>query len=247
MSKDNSNKLKIMVIIAHKDYNDYLDNAIESCKKQTIPVNFTVIDDCSKTPPNPPDWPLIKEDEFYKVYSQDGNFYIYLNQSVGPSEARNIGIKESWDNISYFQILDADDEMLPQKCETLLKNFDNNTGVVYADYFIESNGIRKMEFKIPYSKQELFQHCIVHSGSMVSKKALSSVYENNSFYDPTLRTCEDYDLWLRISDKFTIKHVPEFLTIVKEHSFNATNSVPSETWQSNIRRVKQKVLERKYA
>lgn len=221
---------KITVIIAHKDYNESLQDAIDSCENQTIDVNYVVIDDGSKTPPDCTGWNLTK-DLNYKVYELNNNKIIYLKESVGPSMARNIGIMESWSYTDYFQILDADDEMLPQKCERLLKHFNNHTGVVYADYYIESKGIRKMEFKQPYSKDELIKHCIVHSGSMISKKALEITIENNFFYDPNLRVCEDYDLWLRISEKMLIKHVPEFLTIVKEHSFNSTNSVNKDIWQ----------------
>lgn len=233
----------ITAIIAHKNYNKDLKRAIESCLSQTIKVNYTVIDDGSDTPPDPPDWPLTKENP-YKVYESENNKFIYLDQSRGPSMARNIGILESWKTSEYFQILDADDFMLPNKCEELLKAFDDFTGLVYGDYYIETNGIRKMEFKIPYSKSELNQHCIVHSGSMIAKKALEMTMENNMFYDPGLRVAEDYDLFLRISEKMMIKHVPEFLTIVKEHGFNSTNSVEQEIWQKCLKTVHQKRIMR---
>lgn len=229
----------VTVIIAHKDYNDYLKLAIDSCLNQTIPVNYVVVDDGSKTPPKPPDWPITKDGD-YKVYELDSNKFVYLKGSHGPSTARNIGIFESWENTTHFQILDADDFMLPNKCEVLLNNFDNNTGIVYADYFIESNNIRKMEFKIPYTQSELNQHCIVHSGSMISKEVLKLAIENGYFYDPQLRVAEDYDLFLRCSEKMMIKHVPEFLTIVREHSLNSTYSVQNKVWQSCLSRVHQK-------
>jgi len=229
----------VTVIIAHKDYNDYLKSAVNSCITQTIPVNYVVIDDGSKEPPEPPDWPITKDGD-YRVYELDSNKFIYLKESVGPSMARNVGILESWAYSTHFQILDADDYMLPNKCEVLLKNFDNNTGIVYADYFIESDEIRKMEFKIPYTQQELIQHCIVHSGSMFCKKVLQMVCENNCFYDPQLRVAEDYDLFLRCSEKMMIKHVPEFLTVVREHTLNSTHSVQNNIWQSCLSRVHQK-------
>jgi hypothetical protein len=229
----------VTVIIAHKNYNEYLKTAIKSCINQTIAVNYVVIDDGSDIPPDPPDWPVTRDDD-YKVYELDNNKFVYLKESLGPSMARNVGIIESWEYSDYFQILDADDEMLPEKCEKFLNAFDDNTGVVYGDYYIESNNIRKMEFKIPYSKKELEQHCIVHSGSMISKEVLSMVIEDQFFYDPKLRCAEDYDLFLRCSEKKMIKHIPEFLTIVKEHSLNSTYSVPSEIWQSCLNRVYQK-------
>lgn len=233
----------ITVIIAHRNYNEYLPQAIMSCIFQTIPVNYVVIDDCSDTPPNPPKCPYI-EREGCRIY-QDGNAkYIYLNKNVGPSMARNIGIIESWETSDYFQMLDADDYMMDNKCETLLKQFDDNTGIVYADYIIEAENTRRMEFKIPYSQDEFNRHCIVHSGSMVSKKALEKVIENNAFYDNQMRCCEDYDLFLRISEKMMVKHVPEFLTVVRDHSLNSTNTVPSQIWHQCMQRLHQKRAQR---
>lgn len=233
----------VTVIIAHKNYNEYLKKAIQSCINQTAPVYYVVVDDGSDIPPNPPDWPVVK-DEQYKVYELNGNKFIYLRESLGASMARNIGIMESWDYTNYFQILDADDEMLPNKCERLLSEFDDNTGIVYGDYYIQSNDIRKMEFKIPYSKLELEQHCIVHSGSMISKKVLSLVSEKYGFYDPQLKVAEDYDLFLRCSEKMLIKHVPEFLSIVNEHCFNTTNSVDKNIWESCLYTVHKKRMMR---
>ena len=237
----------ITVIIAHRNYNNYLKSAIKSCQEQTINVNYIVIDDFSDVRPEFPSgkWNLIKN-EFYEVYEELGtkNKFIFLKENLGPSSTRNIGIYESFNDSEYFQILDADDYMLPNKCERLLNEFDANTGVVYADYFIEKDKILRMEFKRRYSKEDLIRECIVHSGSMISKEALIECNENGNFYDPMLRCAEDYDLWLRISDKKMIKHVPEFLTIVKDHSSNSTNSINVETWEQCLYRVHQKRLMR---
>ena len=117
----------VTVIIAHKNYNEYLKAAIKSCINQTIAVNYVVIDDGSDTPPDPPDWPVTRDDD-YKVYELDNNKFVYLKESLGPSMARNVGIIEAWEYSNYFQILDADDEMLPEKCEKFLNAFDDKIG-----------------------------------------------------------------------------------------------------------------------
>lgn len=240
----------ITAIIAHKDDKDrLLQKAIPSCKSQTIPINYVVIDDGSLDPPEVPDstW-FKKENEKYTIYESNGNKFIYLKECGGPSQARNIGILESWEYTDFFQILDADDEMFPNKCERFIKEFDDKPiGIVYGDYYIETNGVRKQEFKRPYSYHDLICDCIIHSGSMISKSALLSILNNNEFYDNGLRVCEDYDLFLRISEKFMIKHVPEFLTIVLEHENNSTNSVQKEIWQRCMEKVHMKRLQRENA
>ena len=58
-----------------------------------------------------------------------------------------------------------------------------------------------------------------------------------------MRTCEDYDLWIRIAKKFTIAHVAEFLTYVRIHSQNSTNTVSKEIWNQNWNRIRKKMLQ----
>ena len=82
---------------------------------------------------------------------------------------------------------------------------------------------------------------MVHSGCLITKEALLHAYRDGYFYDPQMRTCEDYDLWIRISDKFTIAHCPEFLAFVRVHSQNSTQSVKQEIWNYNWNRIREKL------
>lgn len=234
----------VNVIIAHKDYNEYLIDAIKSCENQTIEVKYTIIDDNSKIKPDLNGFTKIDHPNL-DIYENNGNKIILLHKDSGPSYARNIGIISSWD-FDYFMILDADDYMLPNKCERLLNEItkDDNIGVCYADYFIldVATGLKKMEFKFPFDKKHLESECIVHSGSLISKKALQKVATKDGFYDTNIRVAEDYDLWLRISDAMMINHVPEFLTIVRNHIKNSTFSNSQEYWNKCLNYIRQKRL-----
>jgi hypothetical protein len=117
---------------------------------------------------------------------------------------------------------------------------------VYGDYdtfHVDSNRTIR-EFKEPYSRKRLVQECIVHSGSLVLKEALQSVLEETGFYDKTMRTCEDYDLWMRISEKYIIAHVPKSLTKVRVTGDNSSFVVNQETWRKNWLRVMEKMQSR---
>ena len=59
-----------------------------------------------------------------------------------------------------------------------------------------------------------------------------------------MRTCEDYDLWMRISEKYLISHVPVALTKVRVTGENSSNIVAQETWQKNWMRVMEKMQAR---
>lgn len=239
---------RINVIIANKDYTKFLPDAVLSCLKQTFKVNFTIIDDGSIDKPEvPPNYKHIEGRNYDLFKNDEGNRYIFLKESVGPSLSRNVGIMEAFNDSDYFMILDADDMMLKNKCETLLNVMreDPSIGVAYGDYYIlDESGLMKMEFKRPYSRRRLERDCIVHSGSLIRKEALIAAREDNNFYDPSMRVAEDYDLWLRISEKMMIKHVPEFLSIVRNHRNNSSNSVDHGIWNQCLNRLHAKRLKR---
>ena len=59
-----------------------------------------------------------------------------------------------------------------------------------------------------------------------------------------MRTCEDYDLWMRISEKFVIQHVPKCLTMVRTDGENSSFVVEKRIWERNWGRVMDKLHER---
>ena len=137
-------------------------------------------------------------------------------------------------------ILDADDVMLPNKVEMLSKYLFDNVAGVYGNYYIhymDSNVIQK-EYKHSYDFQMLAQNCMIHCGSLISKKALETVrLSETEWYRNDITLFEDYNLWLRMSKVFLFIHVPEFLTIVREHSLNMTKNISKEKFETNMRKV----------
>lgn len=234
---------KVTTVIANYNYHKFIGSAIRSALKQTYPNNICVVDDCSDIDIDElTDYVFVDEKPEFVVTHELGTSIsspsitlIRLKENRGPAFARNVAIKQFWDS-DYFNILDADDMMAIKKIERLLKEMNDTVGAVYADYWIQNEGKFIMEFKRPYDKQLLNKDCIVHSNSLINKKALEKV----GLYDESLRVCEDYDLWLRISNHFLIRHVPEFLSSVRNHENNSTNSVSKEVWKDCYSRVFKK-------
>ncbi len=75
---------------------------------------------------------------------------------------------------------------------------------------------------------------------MVSKAAI----EQCGKFDESLRVCEDYDLWVRVTEKFIAVHIPEVLVIKRVGDHSSTAQVKNEIWQSCYRRVFDKTRER---
>jgi hypothetical protein len=172
-----------------------------------------------------------------------------LPQCGGPSLARNIGIDITKSFTTYYQILDSDDFMFDRKLEILSDKMESDPaiGVVYADYNILNveTGIVLREWKKPYQQRLMMSgECIVHSGSMIRTEKLLSVMESTGYYDRNLRCAEDLDLWLRLSERSVISHVPTALTLVRVHKKNSTFSVDKQVWERCWARVSQKSQER---
>lgn len=248
---------KVTVLICNHNYKHFLKSAILSCVKQTYkPLQICIIDDGSSDGSHEFIYDFIFKDQKYEkieapngitVYSlvKDNKYtYIQLKDNKGPSYARNVGIDITLQDTDLYAILDADDIMNNNKIEEMVNKFEenNNIGVVYADYDIlnmnTGNVIR--EYKEPFSKRKLMQECIVHSGAMIKKEALIDAADKYGYYNILLRTCEDYDLWMRISEKYIISHIPKSLTVVRNHNNNSTYSVPIEVWQQNWSYIRQK-------
>tara|TARA_A100001515_G_scaffold96155_1_gene77154 strand:+ start:1052 stop:1816 length:765 start_codon:yes stop_codon:yes gene_type:complete len=248
---------KVTILIANYNDEEYIDNAIESAVNQDYPGSMTVciVDDGSKDD----SWEIISsyfDDKDGDVLTKNNsgrfgqtNLVAIKNVNSGPSEARNVGIEYTLEDTDIYAILDSDDEMYENKissCVTVFEQGNGLVGVVYGDYdtlHVESGKIIR-EFKEPYSRKRLVQECIVHSGSLISKEALLSVKEETGFYDKTMRTCEDYDLWMRISEKYIIAHVPKSLTKVRVTGDNSSFIVNQDIWQKNWLRVMEKMQQR---
>lgn len=249
---------RVTFIIAHHNYQEFLGNAIQSALNQTYPnIHICVIDDCSNDIESVND--IIAKFEQSESFSMDRNLVIrssdkitciYItDQPYGPSYARNRGIEYLWDETDIFAILDADDENYPEKIEKcvnkILEN-PNQIGIVYADHVTlnTTTGRECIEYREPYDIFRLNQECIIHSGSVINKIVLSQVKDENGFYDETMRTCEDYDLWMRITEKFMVIHLPEPLSLVRVQPKNSSDTVKQEIWNRNYRRVFEKKQQR---
>lgn len=246
---------QIGIIICNHNYDKYLEQSIKSSINQTYKnLQIVVVDDASTDNSKEIIEKLARED--------DRIIPIYNNKCVGAAEARNIAIRKVWNNVDYFQILDSDDEMYPDKVEILLQKIKMSPiiGSVYADYNVlnVATGNILREYKEPYSYQDLLKRCVVHSGSLISKAAFQKIawMENEvCFYDKNLHgpateeflgSIEDYHCFLNIaSADFLFVHVPKALTLVRVHDRNASKiEKVLPVIEKNTAYLRQKLIER---
>lgn len=160
--------------------------------------------------------------------------------------ARNTAIQLSWQTAELFCQLDADDLYLPGKLSKSVEAWQQNPnyiGLVYSDAIIHDNrdNTYVREFRPPYDRTLLEHENIISNAPLMSKMALGY----SGLYDEDLPPCEDWDLWLRITENFVAHHIPEALQQYTVTGENCTFTVPSEKWQEQWSKVQAKLAQRK--
>ena len=199
-------------------------------------------------------------DIFQKVYD-DGdygpmNVMVLDIDNSGASVARNVGINyalKRFRKTKVVGILDADDMYYPDKVRKLAAELVDykEVAVAYSDYDIEKTyggrNYTKTEYKKPFSTLQLHRECIISSGSLISVDSLKSVATGGIYYNPKLHgpgseefvgCTEDYDLWLRLSRRHIACHVPESLSLAREHGNNASHKMTQEIFNENAQIIK---------
>ena len=180
----------VSVIIPTYNRKNLLKRALHSVSNQTfVPQEIIVVDDGSSD--GTKDWVL---ERFPDVR------YIYQDNS-GVSSARNSGIKEAIG--SWIAFLDSDDEWMSNKLEQqkgVINSFQE-AWLCHTNEIWIRNGIRVNQMK-KHQKYggNVFENCLdicrISPSSVLIKK---EVFEMVGLFDESLKVCEDYDLWLRIT------------------------------------------------
>ncbi len=187
--------MKISVIIPTFNRKKTLGRAIQSVLNQSLsPFEILIIDDGSND--GTEEW--VKEN-FQNIK------YIYQNNH-GVSSARNIGIENAYGD--WVAFLDSDDEWLPNKLDKQVKAIDSNpkmkffhTNEIWIRNGVRVNQMKKHKKYGGYIFEKCLDICRISPSSVLIKK---EVFDNIGNFDESLRVCEDYDLWLRITSKYSV-------------------------------------------
>lgn len=217
---------KIEVVIPVYNGERFIVNALSSVIHQTLTPNRVIVVDDGSTDAT---YSLVSE------YAKTSPVEIKLvrKENGGLSSARNAGIKEG--TAPFIAFLDADDLWVKEKLEKQVAVFENailkNIGLVYCNYdVIDVAGVvHYKNYKAPLDIkrmrgmvfQELLErNKIASSGSGVLIKR--EVFDSIGLFDETLRWGEDWDMWLRIAEKYEVDFVEEVLVHIRKHTENMT-------------------------
>jgi len=236
---DSTARPRVTVVIPCHNHADMVANAVRSVLIQNYrPIKICIVDDGST------DNPLASVEG---IQTDIEISFIKNDSPTGPSAARNIAIDRMWNDTDLFVMLDADDLYMQGKISKSVEKFleyPEHTGIVYTDAIIKNikTFTEVHEFRHYFDRVELEKECIISNTPMISKKA----FESCGGYDENMRTCEDWDLWLRITENFMAIHIPEPLHIYHVTGKNSSDVVSQEVWQENWAKISQRIAERRH-
>jgi glycosyltransferase involved in cell wall biosynthesis len=205
----------VSVVIPCYNHSHYLPTAIESVLQQSHKeVEIVVVDDGSTD----------QTREVAQRYQQVK--YVY-QQNSGLSASRNTGIKHS--SGQYLVFLDADDWLYPTALETNLRYLQQNPQLAFVSgaydmVYVDENLTKEEKGEIPSGHyfHLLRRNYIGMIAAVLFQRWILEEFQ----YDTTLRACEDYDLYFRITRKYPVLHHTEKIAAYRIHTFNMSSNIP---------------------
>ena len=208
------NPLVSAIITTHRRKPAVLERAIDSVIAQDYyPIELIVVDDA-------PDYELHRDIEL--LLSRYDSAKYYISPLSGANYSRNLGIEKS--NGEYIAFLDDDDTWVKNKISQMVEIFDDSTCLVYCNQLVDGKIInrKKPHYEGNITKNLLSSNFIGGcSIPLISKKFL----DKSGWFDVNFPSCQDWDLWIRLSIVGNIKYVN--LNLVNYYySENAITSSP---------------------
>lgn len=203
----------VSVIIPSFNHAHYLPAAIDSVLTQTYQhFEILVVDDGSV------------DDTAVVVAGYPQLQYIYQPNS-GLSAARNLGIAHSKGNFLVF--LDADDWLHPNALFINLKYITQNPDAAFVAGAHEMvlEDVDQTRFVPNKTEQETYCHLLERNYIGMHAAVMFCRWVFNDFdYDTTLKSCEDYDLYLKITRRFEIINHNQLIAYYRKHLLNMSGN-----------------------
>ena len=211
----------VSVIIPTYNRCRLLERAVNSVLKQTFrDFELIVVDDASED--NTGRLKILTD-------NADKLTYYCLPSNRGVSAARNFGAQKS--RGEWIAFLDSDDEWFPEKLEKQLAWHGAHPGYrisqtqeIWVRKGVRVNPPKTHKKILGFQFKENLKRCMITPSSvMIEKKLL----DETGGFNEDFPGCEDYDLWLRITSRYPVGLVDEFLlTRYGGHADQLSSTIP---------------------
>jgi glycosyltransferase involved in cell wall biosynthesis len=204
----------VSVVIPTYNYHQFVVEAVESVLAQTYqPLEIIVVDDGST------DGTRAELERF------EGRIRYLFQENRGLPAARNRGIRAA--EGEYVALLDADDLWAPTKIAKQVAVLERSPqvglvfcGLTRVDVASGQSTIRHCppDLRGDVRRQLLQRNCV--TGSASAALVRRACFDKVGLFDETLRSAEDWEMWIRISRHFHFDYVQEPLIILRNHGGN---------------------------
>lgn len=199
----------VSVVIPCYNHAHYLGHAIESVLAQTHRhFEIVVVDDGST-------------DGTAEVAARYAEVRVVRQCNAGLSTARNAGLAAS--RGEYVVFLDADDRLLPDALQAGLNSLFLHPEAAFVSghfrYINADGSLRKQQPQLPlesppYEGMLRGNYITMHATVMYRR----AIFDEVGGFDPALRSCEDYDLYLRITRGHPVARHDEVVAEYRRHN-----------------------------
>lgn len=222
----------VSVIIPCYNAEKFVEAAVRSIMLQSYSnLEIIVINDCSTDST----FNILK-----KLSAEDSRIKLLMNEkNFGLVSTLNKGISVS--NGKYIARMDADDISHVNRISIQVKYLESHEAVAMCGgnyILIDEQGREKGRLKYPKGdeniKAELLFYCpFCHPTVMMRRNVLNEI----GLYNEGLVPAEDYELWIRIAEKFPLENLPDFLLYYRWHGNNVTILKKNEQYKALKRSV----------
>lgn len=217
----------VSVIIPCYNAGRFVEQSVRSIMRQSYTnLEIITIDDCST------DDTL---NTLEKLQKEDSRILLLKNKTnIGLVSTLNKGIKAS--KGKYIARMDADDIAFVERLSTQVKFLQQNANVAMCggNYIMideSGNAMNKLKFPSSYEniKAELLFYCpFCHPTVVIRRDVFAAV----GLYNEGLVPAEDYELWIRIAEKYAIENLDDFLLYYRWHGGNITVTKKNEQYKA---------------
>lgn len=208
----------VSVIIPTYNRACFLRSAIASVINQTFQdFEIIIVDDGSKDNTQS----LVQELEDERIR------YVRHETNRGEAKARNTGVLNS--SGEYIAFLDDDDEWFPDKLQrqlNLLQSADSSVGGVYTGYVaIDAVEGRTLRECAPEKRGNIYKD--LAAGNVIGGPSTvllrMECFKKLGLFDETIPWGLDYDMWIRIAEKYGFECIKEPLVKYYYHEDQISN------------------------
>ena len=222
--------MRVSIVVPTYNRASLLPRCIQSVLEQTYcDFELIIVDDGST-------------DNTASIVSQFNDpriLYLQQKENMGAQRARNIGIKAAQSELIAFQ--ESDDEWFPENLEKkvdLMRRAPQNIGVIYSQFYKIHKGGEKVLWP-PKNIRKLSGNLLeeLSRGNFITDQAAvvrKTVFSDVGLFDESLPGMQEWDMWLRVAQKYDFLFIKEPLLI----TYYTDNSITSHSeWRLRGREI----------